>query len=139
MEVKNIVVGPIFLKRDLCQRDLLSLHLFILFAEWLSNLFTHNEGKGFMINYSISGEADIMFHLRFANDNFIFFRATEEDYRVALKHLSTYRSDLGQIINKEKLEIFFSNNVIQEVISNILGVTNALNTGRYLGLLSLIG
>ncbi|CBI18702.3 unnamed protein product, partial [Vitis vinifera] len=53
-----------------------------------------------------------------------------------------YESNSGQAINFQKSGIFFSRNVSsldRDFISNILGVSTPLNTGRYLGLPSLIG
>ena len=56
--------------------------------------------------------------------------------------LELYENYSGQAINLQKSGIMFSSNVRtdkQRVLSAILGVTNGINTGRYLGLPSLIG
>ena len=56
--------------------------------------------------------------------------------------LSEYEKISCQVVNVQKSGIFFSSNVSEDLksnISNILGVHAPLNTGRYLGLPSLIG
>lgn len=56
--------------------------------------------------------------------------------------LSTYEAASGQAINFSNSGIFFSRNVVddlQHTLSGILGISNPLNTGKYLGLPSLNG
>ena len=56
--------------------------------------------------------------------------------------LSQYERESSQAINCQKSGILFSRNInqgIQDKIVTILEVTNPLNTGRYLGLPSLVG
>ena len=56
--------------------------------------------------------------------------------------LRTYEVASGQVINFTKSGIFYSENVphlMQVKLSQVLGVNSPLNTGRYLGLPSLIG
>lgn len=53
-----------------------------------------------------------------------------------------YEDTSGQVINYNKSEVFFSNNVDaakQTKIANILGVFQPLNTSKYLGLTSMTG
>ena len=96
-----------------------------------------------MINGSkICRGAPSISHLFFADDSFLFFKSTEEETRVIHRILELYESYSGQAINLHKSGIMFSSNVRtdkQRVLSAILGVTNGINTGRYLGLPSLIG
>ena len=56
--------------------------------------------------------------------------------------IGEYEKISGQTVNVQKSGIFFNGNVLEDLrsnISNILGVHAPLNTGRYLGLPSLIG
>ena len=56
--------------------------------------------------------------------------------------LHTYELASGQAINFQKSGIFFNSNALQEardLVSSILEVSHPLDTGRYLGLPSLIG
>lgn len=56
--------------------------------------------------------------------------------------LAVYERAFGQSINFGKSGFMCSSNVateLQEAVSFILGVTNPLNTRRYLGLPSLVG
>ena len=95
-----------------------------------------------MINGSkVRRGAPSISHLFFADDSFLFFKSTEEETRVIHRILELYESYSGQAINLQKSGIMFSSNVRtdkQRVLSAILGVTNGINTGRYLSLPSLI-
>lgn len=81
-------------------------------------------------------------HLLFADDSFFFFLASNSECEKIKTILNIYENASGQAINYGKSGIFFSNNVDdpkQSELANILGVSQALNTGRYLGLPSMIG
>ena len=59
-----------------------------------------------------------------------------------LNTLAEYEAISGQSINFQKSGIFFSPNFdvsIQTAITGALGISSSLDTGRYLGLPSLIG
>lgn len=78
----------------------------------------------------------------FAYYCFFFFRANLAECDAMKFILNTYETALGQAINYEKSGIFFSKNVdqdTQEILSARLRVSNPLNTGRHLGLPSMIG
>lgn len=56
--------------------------------------------------------------------------------------LQTYEAVLGQVINFQKSEIFFSKNTSEadkEAFQNLFQVTNTMGSGKYLGMPSLIG
>lgn len=56
--------------------------------------------------------------------------------------LNLYERASGQAINFSKSEIFFSPNVgngLKHELKSLMGISNPLNTGKYLGLPSLIG
>lgn len=74
-------------------------------------------------------------HLLFADDAFLFCRASIDEYRVLKDVLTTYERASGQAINFGKSGYMCSNNVaadLQVGISYILGVLNPLNIGCYL-------
>lgn len=80
-------------------------------------------------------------HLMFVDDCLFFCRANMDECSRLKELLNYYKQVSGQTINY-KSGIFFSRNMSEgnrEAISNILRVSNPLNTGRYLGLPSLIG
>lgn len=81
-------------------------------------------------------------HLLFADDSFLFLRATEREAEVMKNILHTYELAFGQAINLAKYEILFSKNVHADqcqILSTLLGVQERTGRGMYLGLPSLIG
>lgn len=64
-------------------------------------------------------------HLLFADDSFLFLRATEREAEVMKNILHTYELAFGQAINLAKYEILFSKNVHADqcqILSTLLGV-----------------
>jgi hypothetical protein len=140
--VNNNMVGPITPGRGIRQGDPLSPYLFILCAEGLSALIRQAEGRGDLHGVRICPAAPVISHLLFADDCFLFFRATESEARVMQNILKTYEEASGQAISFPKSEVFYSKVVSEQVaaaISNILGVQEVLGTGKYLGLPSMVG
>ncbi|CAJ2636114.1 unnamed protein product [Trifolium pratense] len=134
--------GPIIPGRGLRQGDPLSPYLFIICAEGLSALIRKAECKGDIHKVKICRNAPIISHLLFADDCFLFFRASDSEAVIMKNILSTYEAASGQAINLQKSEIYCSRNVssaIQNSVSNILGVQQVLGTGKYLGLPSMVG
>lgn len=76
------------------------------------------------------------------NDCLMFCKAKRQQC-IILKNIQVkYGQLLGRAINYDKSAIFFSRNVgnsTKEELSDIVGTTSPLNTGRYMGLSSLIG
>lgn len=108
----------------------------------LSALIQDAEQRGNLHGCRVVRGAPTISHVLFVNDAFLFFRADIEECRT-LKHiLVVYKEASGQAINYGKSGYVCSNNVaveLSEAISHILGVTYPTNTGRYLGLPSLVG
>jgi hypothetical protein len=72
----------------------------------------------------------------------LFFCATKNKATKLKNILTIYEEASGQSINLQKSEIFYSRNMLDLVknsIANILGVQQVLGTGKYLGLLSMVG
>ncbi|MCH80360.1 replication protein A 70 kDa dna-binding subunit, partial [Trifolium medium] len=140
--VNGHMVGPIVPGRGLRQGDPLSPYLFIICAEGLSALIKQAEHKGELHGVKICRNAPIISHLLFADDCFLFFKATTNEANVMKNILSLYESASGQAINLQKSEFYCSRNVsaeVREAIASQLGVTQVLGTGKYLGLPSMIG
>lgn len=84
----------------------------------------------------------IIFHLLFANDSFLFFKANQEEAIVVNKILDEYVLAYGQLINLEKSKIAYSKNVggaVRNLITSFLGVRDGMGSGKYLGFPSIIG
>ncbi|GAU20068.1 hypothetical protein TSUD_381600 [Trifolium subterraneum] len=81
-------------------------------------------------------------HLLFADDSFLFCKASVSEV-TNLKHvLDTYEAASGQAINYQKSAIAYSRNTeanCRSFINNILGVVESMGHGKYLGLPSMIG
>lgn len=135
-------VGPISPKRGLRQGDPLSPYLFLLCVEGLSNSLTEAANNEEIHGCKISPAAPAITHLLFADDSFLFFRATQEETTRVKVLLNAYERLSGQAVNFQKSGVLFSANVRRDKqleLSNILEVHNDLSDGRYLGLPSLIG
>jgi hypothetical protein len=81
-------------------------------------------------------------HLLFADDCFLFCRASVDEATHLLNILKIYEAASGQQINLTKSEVFISRNLsvaAQADLARILGVQYVLGTGSYLGLPSMIG
>jgi hypothetical protein len=135
-------VGPIIPGRGLRQGDPLSPYLFILIIEGLTSLLIKSVACGDLHGVQICRGAPVVSHLLFADDCFLFCRATIGEANLLMKILKTYEEASGQEINLSKSEVFFSKNLsiaAQEDLSKIMRVKHVLGTGNYLGLPSMIG
>ncbi|XP_019178133.1 PREDICTED: uncharacterized protein LOC109173350 [Ipomoea nil] len=76
-------------------------------------------------------------HLFFADDSLLFFRANHQEANQIKNCLSIYESLSGQMVNYQKSSICYSRNTGEgnrDVVAQILGVVQAPNFGKYLGL-----
>lgn len=75
-------------------------------------------------------------HLLFADDCLLFCYATTQECTRLRSLLDEYEAVSEQAINYNKLGVFFSKNIdnnVRDLLSNILGERNLLNTGTLLG------
>lgn len=105
-------LGPIYPSRGLRQGDPLSPYLFIICAEGLSSLLRRFEAQKKIQGVKIYRKAPTLSHMFFADDSYLFCKATLTESEGVLEQLRTYEMTSGQQVNKEKSSIFFSSNVI---------------------------
>ncbi|CAN1744284.1 Putative ribonuclease H protein At1g65750 [Linum perenne] len=128
--------------RGLRQGCPLSPFLFIICAEGLSAIIRQATDRGHLHGVRVCRGAPLVSHLLFADDSFFFFRAEIEEARRMRQLFDQYASASGQLINFEKSGIFFSRSthtMLQDAISNVLGVYDPFDRGKYLGLPSVVG
>lgn len=140
--LNGLLIGPVVPKKGLRQGDPLSPYLFLLCVEGLSNAIDDALNQEKIHGCQISPVAPTISHLLFADDSFLFFRATNEEAKNVKKLLVNYEKLSGQSVNFQKSGVYFSANVKenkQREISQILEVHNEITNTRYLGLPSLVG
>ena len=98
-------VGPVISGRGIRQGDPLSPYLFIICAERLTTLLKRAEAKGDIHGLKVCTGAPLLTHLLFANDCFLFCRATNQECTILKGILNTYELASGQAINFQKYEV----------------------------------
>lgn len=134
--------GMISSTRGIHQRDLLLPFLFLLCTEGFHSIISQAATDEAIRGYSICRWSPRLSHLLFANDSLLFCRATCEECNTVLELLSTYKKILGQKINREKTNVFFSkstSSTLRQVIRDTSGVVEIQQFEKYLGLPSLVG
>jgi hypothetical protein len=104
VNVNGHMVGPVVPGRGLRQGDPLSPYLFIICAEGLSALIKQAEYRGELHGAKICKNAPIISHLMFADDCFLFFKATVTEATILKNILAVYELASGQAINLQKSE-----------------------------------
>ncbi|KAK6115594.1 hypothetical protein DH2020_007863 [Rehmannia glutinosa] len=135
-------VGPIIPERVLRQGDPLSQYLFILCAEGLSFLIKDAEDNDRIHGVRVCRRTPFISHLFFADDSLLFSRASIDECNYLKNILEAYKEASGQGVNFGKSGVMFSSNMphhSREALCQNLGVRQNLNSGKYLGLPSLIG
>lgn len=83
-------IGPIFPKRGLHQGDPLSPYLFLLCVEGLSLSIKKAAVEGSISGCKVCSSAPSITHLLFADDSFLFFKATTAETMAIQNILSSY-------------------------------------------------
>ncbi|PNX58969.1 ribonuclease H, partial [Trifolium pratense] len=99
-------------------------------------------GRGDIHGVRVCRGAPSLSHLLFADDCFLFFRADVREAQCMKQILNNYEKASDQAINYAKSEVYFSRNTSNDIkiqISDTLGVSEVMGTGRYLGMPSMIG
>ncbi|CAM8887236.1 unnamed protein product [Rhodiola kirilowii] len=124
-------------ERGIRQGDPLSPYLFLICTEWLTSRLRELQSRNKINGVKICREAPEVSHLLFADDSMFFLRADIKNAVNLKEALKDYEKLSGQMINFNKSEIFFSQNVpgnIRESICRVLGVEQVDKISRYLGL-----
>lgn len=140
--VNGSLVGPIVPKHGLRQGCPLFPYLFIICAQGISSLLERDVARGDIHGVKVCRGAPSVSHLLLADDSFFFLRANNQECEKIKSIFSIYEKASGQAINFSKSGVFYSVNVDvgkQVELSNILGISNSLGNGKYLGLPSMVG
>lgn len=129
-------VSPIVPNCGLRQGDPISPYLFLLCAEGLSALIQEKQASGALHGCKIANSPPVVSHIFFADDCYLFFRATLVEAQCIKDCLHLYENATGKKVNFQKSSISFSRNTdddIAEAISQLLQVP-IRNEESYLGL-----
>ena len=88
-------------------------------AMGLQSLLHTADMEGHIQGVAICQNGPRVSHLFFANNRVLFCRVKEEECRKILDILGTYERGLGQKINRDKTNIFFSSNTSSNMQSRI--------------------
>ena len=129
--------GIIVPTQGIRQGDPLSPYLFLLCVEGLSVIIHKFEHKGWIHGCRVANGAPTISHMLFADDSYLYCKATLDETNRILEMLNQFVGASGQRVNMEKSSVFFSENVIQsnkDLILSMLGMQEADASSKYLGL-----
>uniref|UniRef100_A0A803NHG8 Reverse transcriptase domain-containing protein n=1 Tax=Cannabis sativa TaxID=3483 RepID=A0A803NHG8_CANSA len=125
----NNEVGPIIPTRGIRQGDPLSPYLFILCAEGFTTLLRKYEQRGWLHGCKVANGAPRVSHMLFADDSYLYCKATEDEARRIQEVLLKFELASGRKVNFPKSSIFFSTNTLSSMkdrINFILGMVTAV-------------
>ncbi|XP_062075810.1 uncharacterized protein LOC133779929 [Humulus lupulus] len=134
--------GHIVPERGLRQGDPLSSYLFIICTEGFSALLREYERRKLICGIKVARGAPVISHMFFADDSYIFCKATRDEAEHVLRLLTVFEGASGQKVNYEKSSVFFSRNTLTEIRDTIcgdLGIHEADENSTYLGLPNILG
>jgi len=129
-------VGHVFPTRGLRQGDPISPYLFIIGLEGLSRMFQRAEARGSLHGVKVCSRVPSISHLFFADDSFIFCKATLDEVVELRSILCEFELCSGQSINLSKSEVSFSSNLPMGFwfhLAQFLGLKLVEKHGTYLG------
>lgn len=130
-------MGRVIPTRGVRQRDPISPYIYIMCAESLSAMLRSNVEAGLIHGCTVARGAPNISHLFFADDCYLFVKATEVEADNMKRILNIYESISGQQINFGKSTVVFSPNTKVEDRTKFcdkLGVTEIDKPGNYLGM-----
>lgn len=134
--------GNIIPQRGLRHGDSLSSYLFLICMKGLSLLLHDFEHRKLIKGIKVARTAPTISHMFFADDSYIFCKATSDSANNILQLLNIFEVASGQQINKEKSSIFFSRNTPNHLKNDLcqqLSFKEATDRSLYLGLPNIIG
>ncbi|XP_035545050.1 uncharacterized protein LOC109016147 [Juglans regia] len=123
--------------RGLRQGDPLSPYLFIILQEILSRLIKQSVEEKRFGQFSQARGTRLISHLMYADDVVIFTNGGRSSIRNILRILDIYESWTGQLINKEKTAMFFSNKISiarKRNLKRLTGFSEGKFPFKYLGI-----
>ena len=120
----------------LFRSDPLSPYLFIICMEILSRLIQNKQSQGKLTGFKFSQNSPAISHLLFADDVFIFCKATLSEAHEVLDTLKQFSLITGQTINYSKSGVQYSQNIPnrhRRMIRNILKIKEMRDKEKYLG------
>ena len=134
--------GRISPTRGLRQGDPLSSYLFLLCMEAFSAFIFDASNRNLLNGVSICRGCPRVTHLFFADDSLFFCKAESAEVNKFVEVLKLFKAASGQKINMDKSSVTFSQNTPVETrreVLEMLGPTDELRQGKYLGFPSVIG
>lgn len=107
--------GSITLQHGIRQGDPLSSYMFLICIEGFTALIRDYERRQLLKGVKVARTTPSISHMFFADDNFIFCKTTTQSADHILQMLKNFKRVLGQQINMEKSDVFFSRNTNAEV------------------------
>ncbi|CAL1352559.1 unnamed protein product [Linum trigynum] len=124
-------------QRGLRQGDPLSPLLFAIYTEAFSAILLNALGSQQLHGLKIHRLAPTLSHLFFADDTYLFLRATSSECHNLLHLLHQYEEFSGQRINLQKSSVCFSSNTSEQdsvALAELLGIASIGSMEKYLGL-----
>jgi hypothetical protein len=140
--VKGDLTDVVYPGRGLRQGDPISPYLFLLCAEGFSALLNKAEDEGLICGIKLAPNAPRVSHLLFADDSLLLLEATVNGVETVKSILRTYEESSGQMINRDKSSVMFSNNAkrnTKNLLLQNLELGAEATGGKYLGLPTYIG
>lgn len=132
----------IFPKRGLRQGDPISPYLFIICIEGSSTLLRNYAKRSLIHGVRVCRNAPVVRHMLFADDCYMFCKASTGEANYVLEILAKFGKALGQQVNAQKSSVFFSSNISsynRADICNILRMGEDDNQSIYLDLPNFLG
>ncbi|WJX78916.1 hypothetical protein P8452_62093 [Trifolium repens] len=123
--------------RGIRQGDPMSPYIFVLCMDKLTHLIAESVDSGNWHPLKAGRSGPPISHLMFADDLFLFGKATDMNMKAITDTLDRFCDLSGQLVSVEKTSVLFSRNVNHDtrgVLLNQSGFREASSLGKYLGI-----
>ncbi|KAM6571073.1 hypothetical protein CsatA_015153 [Cannabis sativa] len=130
-------LGPIVPSRGIRQGDPISPYLFLIYAEGLSAMIRRFEATKCLHGCRVANRAPVISHLLFADDSYIYCKATDREANEVFRLLALFEKATGQQVKYAKSSVFFSTNTTSQaktLICSKMGIQPASENSKCLGL-----